>query len=126
MGSYAFENLEVWKESRQLVLMIYRIQNTFPSFEKFGLGDQIRRAAVSVSSNIVEGNARYSTKEQIHFIEIAIGSLMEVYCQLILAFDLEYITADQLSECDDKIGIILKMLKGMRCKKIKMQGKAGE
>lgn len=126
MGSYAFENLEVWKESRQLVLMIYRIQNTFPSFEKFGLGDQIRRAAVSVPSNIVEGNARYSTKEQIHFIEIAIGSLMEVYCQLILAFDLEYITADQLSECDDKIGIILKMLKGMRCKKIKMQGKAGE
>ncbi len=51
---------------------------------------------------------------------------MEVYCQLILAFDLEYITADQLSECDDKIGIILKMLKGMRCQKIKMQGKAGE
>lgn len=119
MNTYAFENLEVWKESRLLVLMIYRIQNTFPSFERFGLGDQIRRAVVSVSSNIVEGNARYSTKEQIHFIEIAIGSLMEVYCQLILALDLEYITATQLSECDDKIWTILKMLKGMRCKKIK-------
>ena len=119
MNTYAFENLEVWKESRQLVLIIYRIQNTFPSFERFGLGDQIRRAVVSVSSNIVEGNARYSTKEQIHFIEIAIGSLMEVYCQLILALDLEYITASQLTECDDKIWTILKMLKGMRCKKIK-------
>ena len=119
MNTYAFENLEVWKESRLLVLMIYRIQNTFPSFERFGLGDQIRRAVVSVSSNIVEGNARYSTKEQIHFIEIAIGSLMEVYCQLILAHDLEYITATQLSECNDKIWTILKMLKGMRCKKIK-------
>ena len=119
MNTYAFENLEVWKESRLLVLMIYRIQNTFPTFERFGLGDQIRRAVVSVSSNIVEGNARYSTIEQIHFIEIAIGSLMEVYCQLILALDLEYITATQLSECDDKIWTILKMLKGMRCKKIK-------
>ena len=96
MDTYHFEKLNVWKESRQLVLSVYKLQKDFPSFEKYGLGDQIRRAVISVSSNIVEGNARYSLKEQAHFIEIAIGSLMEVCCQLILAYDLEYITLEQL------------------------------
>ena len=91
MDTYSFENLDVWKESRKLVLIIYRLQNTFPSFEKYGLGDQLRRAAVSVSSNIVEGNYRFSIQEQIRFIEISFGSLMEVYCQLILASDMNYI-----------------------------------
>ena len=117
MKTYSFENLNVWKESRQLVLLIYKLQASFPSIEKYGLGDQIRRAVVSVSSNIVEGNARYSLKEQIHFIDIALGSLMEVYCQLILAYDLEYITLEQLNLCNEKTEVIYKMLKGMRRQK---------
>ena len=118
MDAYHFENLNVWKESRQLVLLVYKLQKDFPSFEKYGLGDQIRRAVISVSSNIVEGNARYSLKEQVHFIEIAIGSLMEVCCQLILAFDLEYITFEQLEQCNEKTTLIYKKLKGMRRQKM--------
>ncbi len=120
MKTYSFENLNVWKESRQLVLLIYKLQAGFPSIEKYGLGDQIRRAVVSVSSNIVEGNARYSLKEQIHFIDIALGSLMEVYCQLILAYDLEYITLEQLNQCNEKTETIYKMLKGMRRQKMNL------
>lgn len=120
MNTYSFENLEVWKKSRELVLCVYRIQSTFPSFEKYSLGDQLRRAVVSVPSNFAEGNARYSTKEQIHFIEIALGSLMEVYCQLTLAYDLNYITHDQLKECDEKIKEVSKLLKGIRYQKLKL------
>ena len=110
MKSYSFENLDVWKESRKLVLMIYQLQNTFPSYEKYGLGDQLRRAAVSVSSNIVEGNYRFSIQEQIRFIEISFGSLMEVYCQLILALDMNYINEHQMSECKTVIEKIRQML----------------
>lgn len=116
--TYPFENLDVWKKSRELVAFVYRIQSTFPSYERYGLGDQLRRAVVSVSSNIAEGNARYSLKEQIHFIEIAIGSLMEVYCQLTLAYDLKYINEDPLTQCNERIETVLKLLKGLRCYKI--------
>ena len=119
MNVYSFENLEVWKTSRKLVSTVYQIQNTFPYYEKTGLGDQIRRAAISIPSNIVEGNYRTSIKEQIRFIEIAFASLMEVYSQLILALDLKYITEDQLFECKSTIDNIRKMLIGLRSQKQK-------
>ena len=118
MKTYSFENLDVWKNSRELVAFVYRIQSTFPSYERYGLGDQLRRAVVSVSSNIAEGNARYSLKEQIHFIEIAISSLMEVYCQLTLAYDLKYINEEQLKQCNERIEAVLKLLNGLRYHKI--------
>ena len=118
MKTYSFENLDVWKNSRELVAFVYRIQSTFPSYERYGLGDQLRRAVVSVSSNIAEGNARYSLKEQIHFIEIAISSLMEVYCQLTLAYDLKYINEEQLKQCNERIETVLKLLNGLRYHKI--------
>ena len=118
MKTYSFENLDVWKKSRELVAFVYRIQSTFPSYERYGLGDQMRRAVVSVSSNIVEGNARYSVKEQVHFIEIAVGSLMEVYCQLIIAYDLKYINEEQLNQCNERIEVVFKLLNGLRYYKI--------
>ena len=118
MKTYSFENLDVWKKSRELVAFVYRIQSTFPSYERYGLGDQLRRAVVSVSSNIAEGNARYSLKEQIHFIEIAVGSLMEVYCQLTLAYDLKYINEDQLKQCNERIETVHKLLNGLRYHKV--------
>ena len=120
MKTYSFENLDVWKKSRELVVCVYHIQSCFPPFEKYGLGDQLRRAVVSVSSNIAEGNARYSLKEQIHYIEIAIGSLMEVFCQLTLAYDLKYITESQLNQCNEKIEIVLKLLNGLRYYKLNL------
>ena len=114
MKAYPFENLEVWKESRRLVKMIYRLQATFPAVEKYGLGDQLRRAVISVSSNLVEGNARYSTKEQVHFFDIAMESLMEVYCQVLLAYDLEYLSEEQFFECKQKIERVRVLLNGLR------------
>lgn len=117
METYSFENLDVWKESRNLVLKVYHLQKAFPSMERFGLCDQLRRAVISVSSNIVEGNYRTSPREQIRFIEVAFGSLMEVYCQLLLAYDLKYISVEQLFECKDSIEKIRRMLIGLRKRK---------
>ncbi len=88
---YSFEKLEVWNDARKFVSDIYLVSKQFPNEEKYGLTSQIRRAAVSVVSNIAEGVCRKTTKEKIRFIEVAYGSLMEVYCQLSIAVDLNYI-----------------------------------
>lgn len=100
---YSFENLDVWKVSKQLVIQIYQLIEKFPKVEKYALCDQLRRACVSVPSNIAEGSGRVSIKEKIHFISIAYGSLMEVYCQLQLAEELQYIHNNNLQEIYDLI-----------------------
>ena len=86
-----FQDLQVWQKAHKLVLRIYKITNKFPKSEIYGLISQIRRAAVSVASNIVEGFERQSSKDSLHFYNISDGSLEEVRYQLLLAHDLEYI-----------------------------------
>lgn len=110
----AFENLDVWKVSRKLVTSVYRLIQSFPSMEKYGLADQLRRAVISVPSNIAEGSGRFSAKEKLRFIEYSYGSLMEVYCQLILARDLKYIDEENLTDIKNLIDSISLMLNGMR------------
>lgn len=92
---YSFEKLGVWKDARKFVSDVYRLTDKFPDKEKFGLCSQMQRASVSVVSNIAEGVSRNSLKEQKRFIEIAYGSLMEVYCQGCIAQDLSYITEEE-------------------------------
>jgi len=92
---YGFEKLEVWKDARIFVTEIYSITKTFPTDERFALCTQMQRAAVSIVSNIAEGVSRKSFKEQIRYVEISYGSLMEVYCQLCVSVDLNYITIEQ-------------------------------
>ena len=118
---YAFENLNAWKEARKLVVAIYRMLDGFPQFEKYALCDQIRRSIVSVPSNIAEGSGRFSAKEQLHFFEIAYGSLMEAYNQLILATDLNYINDNVLDDLRPKIDSVARMLNGLRASLIKKQ-----
>ena len=77
--------------ARKLVKDIYELQNRFPSEERYALGDQIRRSATSITSNIAEGSGRNSLKEKIHFVEIAFGSMTESFSQLQNAQDLGYI-----------------------------------
>ena len=89
---YSFEKLEVWNDARNLVKMIYLHTNNFPERERFGLSSQMQRAVVSIVSNIAEGVSRNSVKEKIRFVELAYGSLMELYCQLYVSVDLDYLT----------------------------------
>ena len=111
---FSFENLEVYGKARALVSNIYQIQNQFPKEELFGLCDQLRRAAVSITANLAEGSGRQSKKEKIHFIEISYGSLMEVFCELQTACDLGYITEAQFNKFRPQFSDIAKMLSGLR------------
>ena len=111
---FSFEGLEVYEKSRALVSEVYRIQSQFPKEERFALGDQIRRAAVSITANLAEGSGRQSLKEKKHFIEISYGSLMEVFCELQTACDLGYLTDEQLNNIRPQFTDIAKMLSGLR------------
>lgn len=114
MRLYSFEKLDVWQKARKLTVDIYQATKQFPKEELFGLTSQIRRATISISSNIAEGSSRNSGKEQARYIEIAYGSLLEVLNQLILACDLEYIPTtllDQLRPKIEEIGNKLNSLK---------------
>ncbi len=111
---FSFENLNVYAKARLLVKEVYEIQNTFPLNERYALGDQLRRAATSISANIAEGSGRNSTKEKIRFIEIAYGSLMETFCELQTACDLNYITEQKFEKIRPTITDIAKMLSGLR------------
>lgn len=118
MYFFAFEKLEVWQLSRQFVTKIYKVTADFPEEEKFGLVSQIRRAAVSISSNLAEGNARLSKNDKARFFQMSYSSLMEVINQLIISFDLEFINKHQLnelrvdsSELSNKINALYKSVK---------------
>ena len=96
MSIFQFEKLLAWQKAKELTIEVYKLLKKFPADERYELCSQIRRAAVSVPSNIAEGSGRVSVKEKIHFLEIAYGSLTEVYCQLLIAVDLGYITTDDV------------------------------
>lgn len=113
---YSFEKLKVWQEAKKLVVDVYSLLDSFPKFEKYALCDQIRRAIVSVPSNIAEGSGRRSLKEQIHFLEISYGSLMETYNQLLIAIDLGYITEESVEAIKPSIDGVAKMINGLHNK----------
>ena len=93
---FSFEQLDVYQIARQYVKNIYELSDSFPAKEDFALTSQIRRAAVSITSNVAEGTSRFSLKDKSHFIEIAYGSLMETYSQLQVAVDLKYIQSKDI------------------------------
>ena len=111
---FGFENLAAYQRALDLVDKVYDLMKGFPSEEKFALCDQLRRAVVSVPSNIAEGLGRMSGKERVRFIEISYGSLMEVYCQLTIAKRRNYITEDQFRDLAEIIESIAKPLSGLR------------
>jgi len=111
---FNFENLVVYQRSLVLVEHIYLLSQKFPKEEMYALNSQIRRAAVSVPSNIAEGMSRYSNKEKSHFIEISYSSLMEVYCQLNIAKRLNYISDKELIDITEEIKNIARPLSGLR------------
>lgn len=108
-----FESLKVFQEAHSFVLIVYKISSGFPKTETFGLTSQIRRAAVSVIANIIEGNTRSHKKELIQFLYLAKGSLEEVKYYLILTKDLNYISSDEYNILQEKAEIVGKMLAGL-------------
>lgn len=114
MGDY--HRLAVWEKSHQLALAVYRTSDGFPKEELYGLTSQIRRAAISIPSNIVEGSGRGSDAEMARFLQIALGSAYEVEYQLLLARDLGWLGETQYQGLSQQIEEIKKMLSGLIAK----------
>lgn len=108
-----FEDIAVWKKAREFSTLAYKITEQELFRRDYGLKDQIRRAAVSIASNIAEGFERNGNKEFIYFLRIGKGSAGEVRTQLYIALDLNYITKAEFGELHDKITEVSKMLSGM-------------
>jgi four helix bundle protein len=108
-----FTDLDVWKNSHLFVINIYKISKNFPEIERFGLTSQIRRSAVSITSNIAEGFGRRSAKDKSHFYQMSLGSLYECHSQLLLAQDLDLLVGVDLDGVYDSITTISKLLNGI-------------
>ena len=108
-----FTDLVTWKEAHNLVLKIYNITKIFPSEERYGLTDQIRRAAVSITSNIAEGFSRKSILEKRQFYYISLGSLTELQNQLIIAKDIDYMKINDFNIITEQTIIVSKLINSL-------------
>ena len=113
------KDLEAWKKSIELVTKVYSEVKNFPEDERFGLISQIKRAAISIPSNIAEGAARFSNKEMLRFLDISVGSLAELETQFIIAENLGYFKNFELYEDFKEIYAIISGLKKYLLKKLK-------
>ena len=113
------KDLEAWKKSIELVTKVYSEVKNFPEDERFGLISQIKRAAISIPSNIAEGAARFSNKEMLRFLDISVGSLAELETQFIIAENLGYLKNFELYEDFKEIYAIISGLKKYLLKKLK-------
>jgi four helix bundle protein len=104
---FRFENLEIWQDSRKLVIRVYQLTKKFPVEEKFCLIDQIRRAAISISLNIAEGSDRKSDKEFKRFLRMAITSAEEVVTGFYLSLDLRYINQEEFDNIYKELNMIV-------------------
>ncbi len=109
----SYTDLRVWQESRRLAALIYKVSSEFPKTEQFGLTNQMRRAVVSIPSNIAEGFGRASAKEKGQFYYIAKGSLAELETQTYIAFDIRYIDERKLEEIMQLASLTHRLLQGL-------------
>jgi four helix bundle protein len=107
------KDLRVWQQSIEMVTSIYLMTQSFPKEEMFGLVSQLRRASVSVPSNIAEGYARGTDKEKLHFLRISSGSMSEVETQLILSLNLGYIDQEKYNELSETVTSVWKQLNSL-------------
>ncbi len=113
---FRFEKLDVWHRAIEFADSVYSVTRQFPSDERFGLTSQMRRAAVSVSSNIAEGSGRVSDKDFARFIEIAYGSVMEVVSQAEIAHRQHILSEEARHQLNQQANELARMLSGLRAK----------
>jgi four helix bundle protein len=116
MNKYSYKNLNVYQDAKSLVVDVYKLLKLFPAEEKYALCDQIRRAVISITSNIAEGMNRMSDKEKAHFIGVAYASMMEVDSQLEVSVELGYLTPELYNTLEEKIDCIARQLSALRAK----------
>ena len=119
MNYFYFKKLDVYNYSKELVKYIYLLLKKFPKEEEYALCNQLRRAVISVPATIAEGFGRASSKEKIHFIDIAYGSLMEVECQIEISAELGYVSYKEQHAVSKQVEVIARLLYSLRFSIIK-------
>lgn len=114
MIDFYYRKLDAYNLAKELVVYVYQLLHKFPAYENNALCSQLRRAAVSIPSNIAEGMGRFAVKERIHFLEIAYGSLMEVMCLLEISQTLGYISEEELSNSEKIAEKVSRVMSGLR------------
>ena len=114
MEVFGYRKLIAYQKAKEVVKRTYKLLKKFPTEERYTMSDQLRRASVSITSNIAEGINRYSIKEKSHFIEMAYGSLMEVSSQIEIAEDIGYITTEDRINMDELIREEARLLSGLQ------------
>ena len=109
----SFTDLNAWKEGHKLVLQVYKITSDFPQGEKFGLIDQMRRCAVSITSNISEGFSRKTKKEKNQLFYVSLGSVTELQNQLLISKDLNYISKENFADIAKQTVVVSKLTNGL-------------
>ena len=109
----SFTDLKAWQERHQLVLIIYKVTEDFPQKENFNLTLQVRRSAISITSNIAEGFSRKSRKEKVQFYYVALGSITELQNQLIIARDIGYLEKEKFDQLNKQIIKVQKLINGL-------------
>jgi len=114
MNDFFYKKVDAYNLAKEYVIFVYSLLQKFPLYENLALCAQIRRAVISVPSNIAEGLGRMSIKERIHFLEIAYGSLAEVSCQLDISQSLGYISEEELRKAEEMAERLSKVMSGLK------------
>ena len=114
MNDFFYKKLDAYQIAKELTMYVYSLLRNYPSFEQHALCDQLRRAVVSVPSNIAEGMGRMGIKERLHFIEISYASMAEVLCQLDISESLGYITLEELQKAEKISDRLARVMAGLR------------
>lgn len=114
MNDFFYKKLDAYRLAKELAIYVYTLLQKYPEYEQYAICSQMRRAVVSVPSNIAEGMGRFAIKERIHFLEIAYGSLTEVMCQLDISHSLGYISDDEFNNAEIMIEKAAKVMSGLR------------
>ncbi|MEA4904936.1 MAG: four helix bundle protein [Bacteroidia bacterium 43-41] len=109
-----FKKLDIWNKSMEFVVDVYRLVNTFPQIECFGLASQMRRAVVSIPANIAEGSAKSSNKDFARFLEMSLGSAYELETELLVSFKLSYIEHETYEQFQQKLAELQRMINGFK------------
>ncbi|MBO4719766.1 MAG: four helix bundle protein [Prevotella sp.] len=114
MNDFYYKKLDAYKIAKEFTIYVYSLIRKFPPFEQYALCDQLRRATVSVPSNIAEGMGRMAIKERVHFLEISYASMTEALCQLDISESLGYITLEELQNAEEISDRLGRVMSGLR------------
>ena len=114
MEVFGYRRLVAYQKGKEVVKRVYRLLKKFPAEERYAMCDQLRRASISVVSNLAEGVSRFSVREKKHFIEMSYGSLMEISSQMDIAEELGYITTDERLSVEKLIVEEVRILSGLK------------